>query len=274
MADSIVAYTMGGCRYPCSSIRECSMAGRLSPIMGEGSPVQWDSAVSGPDFSTMVTAYVPKETRKAEVRETVKDEAGKEGERLSLVDREFLLTERAGILSVTRVETDPGSPYCNVAAVLRGDDSRRPRLVQAMKEEGRRLEYTPHDDMADLMVACSVECPGPCLRMGDCGLYKFMDRNIRDIERKMRGRDFTTFSVCEGRSGPGSRVDSRATAYGFNNEGGSTFLSMVKLWGEEKPYCIMMVGLHGRKSEEMMIGTALRGVLDREGERFGARKLT
>lgn len=257
MEDSILAYTMGGCRHPCRSVGECSMAGRLSPMMGDAA---WETRVSGPDFSTMARAYVPRET-------------GKDGT-VEGAENRPLPMEKAEILAVTRAETDPGSPYCNVAAVLRSPGGGyRSGLLQAMREEGRRLEYTPHDGTVDIMVACSVECPSPCQSTRNCRLYQFMDSRIREIEKRTRGKDFTSFSMCEGRPEPGSMLESRATAYGFNDEGGSTFLNLVKLRGDERPYCVLMLGLHGEDREERKIAAALRGALDAEGGRFGAKKL-
>lgn len=276
MADSIIAYTMGGCRYPCRSIEDCSMTGKLSPVIEDDIPFHWGNRVFGPDFSIMALTYIPKETREVEVTGTEIDpETGKKKEVKSTEEREFLLLERATILTVTKVSVDPGRPYCNVAAIMRGDDDAyRSRVVQAMKEEGRRLEYTPHENIIDVMVACSVDdCPRPCSGPRNCSLYDLMDSRIREMERDMRGRGFSDYSICEGDKSSITKVEGRATAYGFGNLGGSTILNVVKVLGDDKPYCVMMVGLHGEMDDERMIGTAIRHIFDTEGAKLGARKL-
>lgn len=274
--DSIIAYTMGGCRYPCRSIESCSMMGKLSPVIEDEVPFHSGTRVMGPDFSIMAMAYVPRETRDVEVIGTDIDfETGEEKEVKSMEEREFLLLERATILTVAKVSTDPVRPYCNVAAIMRGDDDAyKSRVVQAMKEEGRRLEYTPHSNIIDVMVACSVDdCPRPCSSPKGCGLYSLMDARIREMERDMRGRGFSDYSICEGDRASLTMVEGRATAYGFGNLGGSTVLNVVKVLGDEKPYCVLMVGLHGETKEERMIGAALRHILDTDGAKLGARKL-
>jgi hypothetical protein len=274
--DSIIAYTMGGCRYPCRSIEDCSMMGKLSPVIGDEVPLHSGTRVMGPDFSIMAMAYVPRETRDVEVTGTdIDPETGETKEVKRMEEREFLLLERATILTVAKVLTDPVRPYCNVAAVMRGEDEDyKSRLKQAVKEEGRRLEYTPHENIIDVMVACSVDdCPRPCSSLRSCILYDMMNTRIREMERDMRGRGFSSYSICEGDKAASAKVDSRATAYGFLDAGGSTVLNVVKVLGDEKPFCVMMVGLHGERDEERMIGAALRHILDTEGAKLGARKL-